>query len=85
MKETFLESATLCGTQGDDQQLIDLLTESDEWDSTQAVREGSRRMVVLAFCATHWTARVSTLSTLLAKFVTVFKTLKKIRNESVGD
>ena len=80
-----MESAYICGTQGDDQQLIDLLTESDEGDSTQAIREGSRRRVVPAFCATRWTARVSTLSTLLAKYVTVLKTLEKIREESVGD
>ena len=72
-----LESVTLSGTQGDDQQLVDLLTENDEGNSTQAIRERSRRKVVPAFCATRWTARVSTLSTLLAKYVTVLKTLEK--------
>ena len=84
-KQLFLESASICGTEVDDQKLIDLLTESDEGDSTQAIQEGLRRRMVPAFCATRWTARISTLSTLLAKYVTVLKTLEKIREESVGD
>ena len=84
-KQLFWETANVSGTQGDDQQLIDLLTENDEGDSTQAIREGSRRKIVPAFCPTHWTAKVSTLSTLLAKYGTVLKTLEKIRDESVGD
>ena len=41
--------------------------------------------MVPAFCPTHWTARVSTLSTVLAKYTTVLKTLEKIRYVSVGD
>ena len=65
--------------------MLDLLTEGDEGDSAHAIREGSRRKIVPAFCPTRWTARVSTLSTLLAKYVTVLKTLEKIRDMSVGD
>ena len=83
-KQLFSETATLCGTE-EDKQLIDLLSEGDEGDSTQAIREGSRRKIVPAFCPTRWTARVSTLSTLLAKYVTVLKTFEKIRDMSVGD
>ena len=82
-KQLFLESAATSGAQG--QQLLDLLTEDDEGDSTRAIREGSTRKVISGFCATRWTARVSTLSTLLAKYVTVLKTLEKIRDHSVGD
>ena len=77
----FLESAS----QEDNQQLIDSLTADDEADLTQAIQEGSKRKIVPAFCATRWTARVITLSTLLAKYATVLKTLEKIRDESVGE
>ena len=62
-----------------------MLADSDEGASAQALRKGSRRRVVPAFCATRWTARVSTLSALLAKYITVLKTLDKIREESIGD
>ena len=43
--QLFLESTT----QRDNQHLIDLLTEGDEGDSTQAIQEGSRRKLSLPF------------------------------------
>ena len=75
-KQLLLESATISGAQGDDQQLIGLLNESDDGSSTQAIREASKRKVVPALCTTRWTGRVSTLSTLLVKYVIVLKTLE---------
>ena len=37
------------------------------------------------FCATRWTARISTLSTLLSKYVQVIKALETIRDCSTAD
>ena len=65
------------------------LTEADAADnlaeSTQAIKEGGRKRCVPTFCATRWTARLSTLSTLLSKYVEVLRTLETIRDCSSGD
>ena len=84
-KEIFLEVASC---EGDDQQLLDLLTEADEGElseSAQAIKEGGRKKTVPKFCATRWTARVSTLSALLAKYAEILRTLEKIRDCSTGE
>ena len=81
-KEICLEVAS--GQEEDDQQLFDLLTETDDTgdlsESAQSIREGGKKKMVPKFCATRWTARVSTLSAILAKYVDVLRTLETIRN-----
>lgn len=49
-----------------------------------AIEAGSRRHHLPKFCATRWSARVTTLSALIAKYVTVFETMGKIRDRSQG-
>ena len=59
--------------------------EDDELgESMVAIEAGSRRHHVPKFCATRWSARVSTLSALIAKYVTVFETMGMIRDRSQG-
>ena len=84
-KEIFLEVASC---EGDDQQLLDLLTEAYEGElseSAQAIKEGGRKKTVPKFRATRWTARLSTLSALLAKYAEILRTLEKIRDCSMGE
>ena len=72
--------------EGGEQQLLELLTEDDvASESAQAIKEGSRRNTVPKFCATRWTAKISTLSALLAKYAEVLKALEAIRDSSTGD
>ena len=47
--------------------------------------EKDQKKIFPAFCATRWTAKVITLSTLLTNYATVLKTLEKIIDESVGE
>ena len=69
--------------------LVDLLTDhtlskDDELsESIKSIAEGGRK--VPKFCSTHWTARVTTLSALIAKYLEVMETLEKIRDSSTGD
>ena len=44
----------------------------------------SKRHHIPKFCATHWIAGVSTLSALMAKYITVFETLGIIRDRNQG-
>ena len=63
-KATFLETAS---REGGEQQLLELLIDDDNTsESAQAIKEGGRKTKL---CATRWTARLSTLSALLAKYV----------------
>ena len=85
-KEIFLEIASCNNCK--DQQLLEFLKIGDEDDepgeSMVAIEAGSRRHHVPKFCATHWSARVSTFSALIAKYVTVFETMGMIRDRSQG-
>ena len=71
--------------------LVDLLTDhtlskDDELsESVQSIAEGGRKVCVPKFCSTRWTARTTTLSALIAKYLEVMKTLEKIRDSSSGD
>ena len=49
------------------------------------IEAGSRRYHVPKFCATRWSARVRTLSALIAKYVTVLETMGRIKDSSKGD
>ena len=45
-----------------EQQLLELLTEDDiASESARAIKEGGRKNTTPKFCATRWTARISTL------------------------
>ena len=75
-KEIFLEIASCNSSK--DQQLLDFLKigdENDEFDeSMMAIESGSKRHHIPKFCATRWSARASTLSALIVKYITVFHT-----------
>ena len=84
-KEIFLQ---IVSDKGDGQELFELLTETDEGElseSAEAIKEGGKNKTVPKFCATRWTARVSTLSALLAKYVEVLRTLEEIRDCSTRE
>ena len=49
-----------------------------------AVESGSKRHHIPQLCATRWSARVSTLLALVAKYITVFETLGIISDRSQG-
>jgi len=60
--------------------------DSDEFtQSIQALKEGSQKVSVPKFCPTRWSARLLTLSTLLAKYPTVLDALDTISDSSTGD
>jgi hypothetical protein len=74
-----------------DADLMGLLTEAPD-DEDQAMLVSSREIVhgskmksVPKFCATRWTARVSTLSALIAKYGTVLAALDMVVSECSGD
>ena len=67
-----------------DSQLIELMTDPTPSDddnlseSTKLIAAGDRKVCVPKFCSTRWTARVTTLSAPIAKYVEFLKTLEKI-------
>ena len=67
--------------------LLDLLTaeEDDLAESVAAINQGVKQKSVPKFCATRWSARVCTLSAMLAKYPTILKAMERIREESSGD
>ena len=54
-------------------------------DSFDAIQRGSNASTVPKFCATRWTARVTTLSAFLPKYCSVSQALKMIADRSRGD
>ena len=84
--EIMLEVAS---SQKDNQNLLDLLIDTDPTGelsvSAKNIAEGGRKKVVPKFCSTRWTARVTTLSAVLAKYEDIVKALDKIRDCSTGD
>ena len=54
-------------------------------ESAKAIKEGGKKKAVPKFCATIWTARVSTLSSLLSKYSKVLKALENIRDSSTAE
>ena len=58
----------------------DMLNESDI-----AIKQGSHKKSVPKFCATRWTARVDTLSALIAKYKLILEALDQIQDTSNGD
>ena len=83
-KEIFLEVAST--DQG--KELLDFLMIEDDDELSESMTEieaGSRRYHVPKFCATRWSARVRTLSALIAKYVTVLETMGRIEDISKGE
>ena len=58
----------------------DMLNESDI-----AIKQGSHNKSVSKLCATRWTARVDTLSALIAKYKLILEALGQIQATSKGD
>ena len=83
-KEIFLKVASSCSG---DHHLLNLLTSDagDLSESAEAIKEGGKKKTAPKFCATRWTARVSTLSSLLSKYVEVLKALENIRDSSTAE
>ena len=59
--------------------------EDEEDESSKTLEEGSKRQTVPKFCATHWSAKVTTRSVRLAKYGSVFQALDEISSSSSGD
>lgn len=59
--------------------------DEDEDESAKTLEEGSKRQTVLKFCATRWSAKVTTLSARLAKYGSVLLALDEISSSSSGD
>ena len=83
--EIFLETAV-----NEDKESLERLTTSDAdnerlEESVRAIQEGGRKKTVPKFCATRWNTRVSTLSVLLAKYVSVLHALDNVWMTSTGD
>ena len=70
-KEIFLLTAAAA----DDSELLSALVacadEDKEDESAKTLEQGSKRQTVPKFCATLWSAKVTTLSVLLAKYGSV--------------
>ena len=85
-KEIFLEVAS---SHSDDQQLLDLFIQTDPSDdlaeSAHSIKQGGKKKTVPKFCATRWTARLSTLSAILAKYEDILRALEKIKECSTGE
>jgi hypothetical protein len=82
-KEIFLQIAADA-----DDDLLDILTVEEDDDlaeSVTAIKKGAKRKSVPKFCATRWSARVSTLSAMLAKYPTILKAMDRIMEESSGE
>ena len=66
-----------------------MLAEADNTEelsvSAEAIKEGGKKRTVPKFCATRWTARITTLSALLSKYVEVIRALETIRDCSTAD
>ena len=54
-------------------------------ESVAAIRKGAKKNTVPKFCATRWTARVCTLSAVLAKYPVILKAMDRIKEDSVED
>ena len=54
-------------------------------ESDIAIKQGSHKKSVPKFCATRWTARVDTLSGLIAKYKLILEALDQIQDTSNGD
>ena len=84
-KEIFLQIAS---SEGNGQELFDVLTTDSTGDlseSAKTIKEGGKKKTVPKLCVTRWTARVSTLSAILAKYFDILRALEKIRDCSTGD
>lgn len=83
-KEIFLRTAAAT----DDSELLSALVAcaaEDEDESAKTLEEGSKRQTVPKFCASCWSAKVTTLSALLAKYGSVLLALDEISSSSSGD
>ena len=65
--------------------LVACADEDEEDESAKTLEEGSKRQTVPKFCATRWSAKVTTLSALLAKYGSVLLALDEISSSSSGD
>ena len=61
------------------------MIEEDLSESMAEIEAGSRRHHVPKFCATRWSARICTISALIAKYPTVLETMGRIKDSSTGD
>ena len=85
-RKAIIEHVSAASKENDDlaEQLLqtddDMLNESDI-----AIKQGSHKKSVPKFCATRWTARVDTLSALIAKYKLILEALDQIQDTSNGD
>ena len=85
-RKAILEYVSVASKDNDDfaEQLLqtddDMLNESDI-----AIKQGSHKKSVPQFSATLWTARVDTLSAIIAKYKLILEALEQIQDTSNGD
>ena len=85
-RKAILEYVSVASKDNDDfaEQLLqtddDMLNESDI-----AIKQGSHKKSVPQFCATRWTARVETLSAIIAKYKLILEALEQIQDTSNED
>ena len=85
-KEIFLQTAAATDVSELLSALVACADEDEEDESAKTSREeGSKRQTVPKFCATRWSAKVTTLSALLAKYGSVLLALDEISSSSSGD
>ena len=65
--------------------LVACADEDEEDESAKTLEEGSKRQTVPKFCVTRWSAKITTLSALLAKYGSVLLALDEILSSSSGD
>ena len=58
--------------------------EDEEGESAKTLEEGSKQKTVPKFCASHWSAKATTPSALLAKYGSVLLALGEISSSSSG-
>ena len=65
--------------------LVACADQDEEDESAKTLEEESKRQTVPKFCATRWSAKVTILSALLAKYGSVLLALDEISSSSSGD
>ena len=85
-RKAILEHVRLASKENDDfaEQLVQ--TDDDmQNESDIAIKQGSHKKTVPKLCATRWTARVDTLSAVIAKYKRILEALEQIQATSNGD
>ena len=85
-RNAILEYDSAASKENDDLNEQQLQTDDDMLNESDiAIKQESYKKSVPKFCATRWTARVDTLSALIAKYKLILEALEQIQDTSNGD